>query len=131
MYVISCIYVQCNACSKGYLHVGTYCLKLSLYTLQGDINDKTMCSQLWCYDSSVQRCVSRAEQRAANGTTCGNKKVLDIVTWPDSINRVYDDKRNSYSLGRQYCFVILFSHFFQLTLCDPLKSTLLIWQLPF
>jgi len=42
---------------------------------QGDINDRSICETMPCYDNELKRCHSRTEQRAANGTTCGNRKV--------------------------------------------------------
>jgi hypothetical protein len=40
----------------------------------GAINDAQMCRQMFCYDTTAHTCLTRAEQRAANGTTCGNGK---------------------------------------------------------
>ena len=38
-------------------------------------NDLTLCTSLYCWDDG--RC--KGESRAANGTTCGNKKVFEKI----------------------------------------------------
>ena len=48
---------------------------------QGAQNDKKMCHELQCYDPYQARCWAGAERRAANGTTCGDRKVIDRRDW--------------------------------------------------
>lgn len=45
--------------------------------MQGHDSDKVMCERLTCYNPIEMKCVTRVDQRAATGTTCGNKKVVE------------------------------------------------------
>ncbi len=51
----------------------------SIFTFQGRSRDSNICLQLVCYDPTRQSCQSAKEQRAAEGTTCGNKKVWVFI----------------------------------------------------
>lgn len=48
--------------------------------------DLKMCSSLLCYDPVARKCTTRAEYRAANGTTCGNRK------WCHKGNCIFNDE---------------------------------------
>ena len=58
---------------EGALHLA---LKLKGFLFeQGANNDRDICRVLECYHPDYRRCYSSVEHRAANGTSCGHKKV--------------------------------------------------------